>query len=105
MESAAAIDAFAALAQPTRLAVIKLLVWAGPQGMASGEIARAAGAPASTMYFLNTDHIALRPHKDRNMVPLDPDRFSVNQDAMVKLIGWAGNMTMSNARLQGVLRA
>jgi len=49
MESTAAIDAFAALAQPTRLAVIKLLVWAGPQGMASGEIARAAGAPASTM--------------------------------------------------------
>ena len=39
----------------------------------------------------------------RNMVPLDPDRFSVNQDAMVKLVGWAGNMTLSNAFLQGVL--
>lgn len=63
------------------------------------------GAPASHMYMLNTDYIFLRPHKDRNMVPLDPDRFSVNQDAMVKLIGWAGNMTMSNAFLQGVLVA
>jgi hypothetical protein len=31
------------------------------------------------------------------MVPLDPDRFSVNQDAMIRLIGWAGNMTLSNA--------
>ena len=33
------------------------------------------------------------------------DRFSVNQDAMVKLMGWAGNMTLSNAFLQGVLTA
>ena len=41
------------------------------------------GAPSSTMYLLNTDYIFLRPHKDRDMVPLDPDRFSVNQDAMV----------------------
>ena len=57
------------------------------------------------MYFLNTNYIFYRPHRDRNMVPLDPDRFSVNQDAMVKLIGWAGNMTLSNGRLQGVLTA
>ena len=64
-----------------------------------------SGAPASTMYFLNSDYIFLRPHKDRDMVPLDPDRFAVNQDAMVKLIAWAGNMTMSNAFLQGVLTA
>ena len=41
------------------------------------------GAPANTMYFLNTNYIFYRPHRDRNMVPLDPDRFSVNQDAMV----------------------
>ena len=62
------------------------------------------GAPTNSMYFLNTNYIMYRPHRDRNMVPLDPDRFSVNQDAMVKLIGWAGNMTLSNARLQGVQR-
>ena len=61
------------------------------------------GAPASHMYFLNTDYICWRPHRDRNMVPLEPDRFSVNQDAMVKLIGWAGNMTLRNAFLQGVI--
>jgi len=64
-----------------------------------------SGAPASTMYFLNTDYIFLRPHKDRDMVPLDPDRFSVNQDAMVKLIAWAGNMTLSNRFLQGGIGA
>lgn len=62
-------------------------------------------APSSHMYFLNTDYIFLRPHTDRNMVPLEPDRFSVNQDAMVKLIAWAGNMTISNSFLQGVLVA
>ena len=61
------------------------------------------GAPTSTMYFLNTNYIHWRPHAARNMVPLDPDRFSVNQDAMVRLIGWAGNLTMSNAFLQGVI--
>ena len=61
-------------------------------------------APANHMYFLNTQYIHFRPHKDRNMVPLNPDRFSVNQDAMVKLVAWAGNMTLSNAFLQGVLK-
>lgn len=59
--------------------------------------------PANTMYFLNTDYIHFRPHADRNMVPIGDDRYAVNQDAMVKLIGFAGNMTLSNASLQGVL--
>jgi hypothetical protein len=62
-------------------------------------------APSAHMYFLNTDFIKFRPHRDRNMVPLNPDRFSTNQDAMVKLIGWAGNMTVSNRSLQGVIVA
>lgn len=60
-------------------------------------------APENHMYFLNTNYIHFRPHRDRNMVPLNPDRFAVNQDAMVKLIAFAGNMTLSNAFLQGVL--
>ncbi len=55
------------------------------------------------MYFLNTNYIYLRPHKDRNMTVVGGDRMSVNQDAMYKIIGWAGNMTMSNASMQGVL--
>jgi hypothetical protein len=77
----------------------------GFQGYSSDTNPMTGGAPANTMYFLNTNYIFYRPHRDRNMVPLDPDRFSVNQDAMVKLIGWAGNMTVSNSRLQGVLTA
>jgi hypothetical protein len=59
--------------------------------------------PTNTMYFLNTDYIHFRPHKDRNFSPIGDERFAVNQDAMVKLIGFAGNMTLSNASLQGVL--
>lgn len=55
------------------------------------------------MYFLNTNYLYLRPHKDRNMAVIGGERMSVNQDAMYKIIGWAGNMTMSNAGLQGVL--
>lgn len=63
------------------------------------------GMPSNSMYFLNTNYIYFRPHADRNMVPLGDDRFAVNQDAMVKLIGFAGNMTVSNRRLQAVLSA
>jgi hypothetical protein len=61
------------------------------------------GAPTNTMWFINTKYFHWRPHSRRNMVPLDPDRFSVNQDAMVRLVAWAGNLTISNSFLQGVL--
>lgn len=61
------------------------------------------GAPSSHMYFVNTDFLHFRPHKDRDMEVVDPDRYSTNQDAVIKLIGWAGNATLSNAFLQGVL--
>jgi hypothetical protein len=61
-------------------------------------------APANHMYFLNTNYIFWRPHRDRNMVPLNPDRFAVNQDAMVKLIAVAGNLTTSNCFLQGLIK-
>lgn len=84
---------------------IDVVLDGGFQGYSSDTNPTTGGAPTNTMYFLNTDYIFYRPHRARNMVPLDPDRFSVNQDAMVKLIGWAGNMTISNSRLQGVLTA
>ena len=59
--------------------------------------------PVNHMYFLNTDYIKYRPSSKRNMKPLENVR-SINQDAEVKLIVWAGNMTLSNAQLQGVLK-
>lgn len=62
------------------------------------------GCPTNHMYALNTDYIHWRPHAQRNMVPLDSVN-SINQDAIVKLIVFAGNATLSNAFLQGVLKA
>lgn len=59
--------------------------------------------PENHMYFLNTDYIYLRTHKDRDMCVIGKDRQAINQDAIYRIIGWAGNMTMSNAALQGVL--
>lgn len=62
------------------------------------------GMPASHMYFLNTDYIFLRYAPKRLFKPLDKVQ-SINQDAIVQLITFAGNMTCSNASLQGVLKA
>lgn len=61
------------------------------------------GAPASNMFFLNTEYLYLRPHSDCNLDVLEPTRHSVNQDAMVRIIGWAGNLCLSNGFLQGRL--
>ena len=65
----------------------------------------AGGATSAHMWALNTDYIFFRPHRDRNFVPIGGERQSVNQDAIVKLMGWAGNLTTSNSSLQGVLIA
>lgn len=64
-----------------------------------------SGATSAHMWALNTDYIFFRPHRDRNFVPIGGERQAVNQDAIVKLIGWAGNITVSNSSLQGVLIA
>lgn len=61
-----------------------------------------SGIPANRMYFLNTDYLYWRPHSKRNMVPLG-DRSSVNQDATVVPLVFAGNLTGSNLSVQGVL--
>ena len=65
----------------------------------------AGGATAAHMWALNTNYIFFRPHRDRNFVPIGGERQSVNQDAIVKLIGWAGNMTSSGPQFCGVLIA
>lgn len=84
---------------------VNVILDGGFQGYSSDTNPVQGGAPANRMYFINTKYLHYRPHRDRNMVPINPDRYSVNQDAMVQLIGWAGNLTLSNARLQGVLAA
>jgi hypothetical protein len=60
--------------------------------------------PAGTLFMLNSKYIFWRPHAQRNMVPLAPNkRYAVNQDAEVQIIGWAGNLTTSGAQFQGRL--
>ena len=59
-------------------------------------------ANTNTMYFLNTKYFRFRPHADRNFVSLDPEkRYAINQDAMVQLIGWMGNVTSRGPQFCG----
>lgn len=61
-----------------------------------------SAVPASSAYFLNTKYMFYRPHASRNMVPLSPgQRYSVNQDAAVQILAWAGNLTSSGLQFQG----
>lgn len=58
--------------------------------------------PANTGFFLNTKYLFYRPHSQRDMVPLSPGkRYSVNQDAEVQILAWAGNLTASGLQFQG----
>ena len=59
---------------------------------------------ATAMYMLNTDYLFLRPAKGREFTPLG-EKASVNQDAMVLPVVWAGNMTVSNRARQGIIQA
>jgi len=49
MDAAETIEALSALAHPARLEVFRLLVRAGPPGLAAGDIARATGSLANTL--------------------------------------------------------
>jgi hypothetical protein len=61
-----------------------------------------SAVPATSAYFLNTKYMFYRPHSQRNMVPLSPgQRYSVNQDAAVQILAWAGNLTSSGLQFQG----
>jgi DNA-binding transcriptional ArsR family regulator len=51
METRQAVEALGALAQETRLAVFRMLVEAGPGGLAAGEISARLGLPAATASF------------------------------------------------------
>ena len=51
MELKNATTALAALGQPTRLSVFRLLVEAGPEGRMPGEIAEALSLPGATLSF------------------------------------------------------
>jgi DNA-binding transcriptional ArsR family regulator len=86
MESKSAVTALSALAQESRLGVYRLLVQAGPEGMAASEIAERLGIPANTLSF----HLKTLSHADL-VQSRQAGRFiyySTNYEQMSSLLGF-----------------
>lgn len=86
MEMKAAVEALGALAQDSRLQVYRLLVQAGPEGVAAGEIAERLDVPANTLSF----HLKALSHA--GLVASRQDGrfvyYSANYDQMNALLGY-----------------
>ncbi|MBL8515677.1 MAG: helix-turn-helix transcriptional regulator [Betaproteobacteria bacterium] len=84
MDSKAAVTALAGLAQPTRLAIFRLLVEAGPEGLSAGRIGESLGlAPATLSFHLKElSHAGLLESKSEGRFVIYSARF----DAMNALI-------------------
>lgn len=86
METKAAVSALAALAHDSRLAVFRLLVRAGPGGMAASKIAENLGTPSSSLSF----HLKELSHAGL-IVARQEGRFiiySANFSSMNALVGF-----------------
>ena len=86
MESKAAVIALSALAQSSRLEVYRILVQAGPEGIAASEIAERLGIPANTLSF----HLKTLSHAELVQSRQD-GRFviySTNYEHMNELLGF-----------------
>jgi ArsR family transcriptional regulator len=86
MESNRAVAALSALAQDSRLQVYRLLVQAGPAGVAASEIAEGIGIPANTLSF----HLKALSHADL-VISRQDGRFiyySANYEHMNMLLGF-----------------
>ena len=86
MEKSDAIAGLAALAQDNRLDVFRLLVKAGPQGLAAGDVARRLKLPPNTLSFhfdrLRQAGLVAVRRESRSMI------YSAQYDAMNALIGF-----------------
>ena len=86
MTSAAAIAALSALAQEHRLAVFRLLVQAGGDGMAAGAIAEALAIPNSSLSFhlaqLSRAGLIRQERRHRSLI------YSADYPAMNALVGY-----------------
>lgn len=71
------------------------------EGGIGGNMSDSNSVTNATAFFLNTEYIGLFTHSDRNIEVVGGERQSVNQDANVQLMLWAGNMWASNRMLQG----
>lgn len=72
MNTADAVPALAAIAQEHRLAIYRLLVQAGPEGMAAGAIADKLELPASSLSFhlahLNRARLIVQRRESRSLI-------------------------------------
>ncbi len=86
MEPNEVIKALGALAQEHRLAVFRLLVQAGPEGMPAGLLADAIGVPPSSMSFhlaqLTNAGLVTQRRQSRSII------YSADFDAMNGLMGY-----------------
>lgn len=86
METSQAVDALAALAQATRLSVYRLLVEAGPGGLAAGAIGEALVLPGATLSFhlahLTRAGLVNSRQEGRFVI------YSANFDSMNALVGY-----------------
>ena len=86
MDSAEAISALGALAQEHRLALFRLLVRAGSDGMAAGSIAEALGVPNSSLSFhlaqLSRAGLVRQERRHRSII------YRADYGAMNALVGY-----------------
>jgi len=86
MRKADAIAALAALAQEHRLETYRLLVQAGPEGIAAGEVAAAIGLPPNTLTFhfdrLRQAGLVTVRREGRSMI------YAARYDTMNALLGY-----------------
>ena len=72
MDDRQARDCFAALSQQTRLAIVRLLVKAGPHGLAAGAISEAMGVSPSNVSFhlkeLERAGLAVQRRESRSII-------------------------------------
>jgi DNA-binding transcriptional ArsR family regulator len=84
MEIETAIKRLSAIAQEARLEVFRLLVKAGPEGMAAGDVARELSVAANTMsaqlLILSNAGLVRARRKGRSMI------YAVNYEAMKDLL-------------------
>lgn len=86
MDATSAIRALAALAQDHRLALFRLLVQAGGEGMPAGAIAEALGVPSSSLSFhlsqLHKADLIQQERRHRSII------YRANYAAMNVLVGY-----------------
>ena len=86
MDSPTVVAALSALAQEHRLALFRLLVQAGDEGMAAGAIADALGVPNSSLSFhlaqLTRAGLIRQERQSRSLI------YSADYAAMNRLVGY-----------------